>query len=262
MAVDIRIVRDAAACGRLAADLVVSALRHDPCLVLGVATGATIEGTYRELVRRRVDLSQATLFLLDEYIGLSPDDPRSYRRTILRALADPLGLQPNQVVAPEVNSVDLEEACADYERRIEAAGGIAVQLLGIGRNGHIGFNEPGSPFDSKTRPVALATSTVTDNARFFDSVAAVPRRAISQGISTILRSHHLVLVAIGDAKREALAGALCRPASIAVPASAVQLHPLVTVIADQAAAAGLARARSMSELLTNLQEGGRTGKNV
>lgn len=239
MTIEIHVAPDAGAAGRLAAEIIRDALRKDPGLVLGVATGGTPRCTYEELVRSAVDLSSATLFLLDEYVGLDGADPRTCRGTIRAQLTGPLGIDDERINAPDVDAVDLSAACARYEADIDDAGGIALQLLGIGRNGHIGFNEPGSSFESLTRLVQLADTTISDNSRFFGSPADVPTHAVTQGIATVLRAGHLLLLANGASKAEVLSAALTGPTTPDVPASALQLHGHVTVIADAEAAARL-----------------------
>jgi glucosamine-6-phosphate deaminase len=200
--------------------------------------------TYAELGRRGLDVSQVRIWLLDEYVGLPPDDPRSYRRTVVDVLGHHLGVEADQVRGPDATDDDpdaLLAATRRYDDAIAAAGGIDLQLLGIGRNGHIGFNEPGSGFDLPTRVVELADSTRRDNARFFASPDDVPRRAITQGIGTILRARRLVLIATGSAKAPALHAALDGPIDPTIPASALRLHPDAIVIADPDAAAQLDR---------------------
>ena len=216
-------------------------LSSSPAPVLGLATGGSVAGLYSELVRRHRlgDLSFAGVraFLLDEYVGLPPDHPQAYRNVIRRLLADHVDFAPGAVAAPDTAARDLAAACDRYDRMLAA--GVDLQILGIGRNGHIAFNEPSSSLTGSTRVVAIAEQTRRDNARFFDEPADVPRRAITQGIGTIRRAAHLLLVARGEAKAAALHAALDGPVTTAVPASALQLHPQVTVVADLAAASRL-----------------------
>ena len=213
----------------------------NPAAVLGLATGSTPLTTWRALAARNLDLSRVRGFALDEYVGLPPGHPESYRSVITREVVEPLGLTPSLVRVP-ADSGPIETAGADYETAILEAGGIDLQVLGIGTDGHIGFNEPGSSFASLTRVKTLTEQTRRDNARFFASPEEVPMHCITQGLGTILRARHLVLLAFGAAKAAALAGAVEGPLTASLPGSAIQLHPRVTVIVDEAAAAGLAHA--------------------
>jgi glucosamine-6-phosphate deaminase len=180
-------------------------------------------------------------FALDEYVGLEPGHPESYRAVITREVVEPLGLTPSLVHVP-ADSGPIETAGEDYERAIDAAGGIDLQVLGIGRTGHVGFNEPGSSFASRTRVKTLTEQTRRDNARFFSSLEEVPTHCVTQGLGTILRARQLVLLAFGEAKADAVAGAVEGPITSSLPGSVIQLHPRVTVIVDEAAASGLAYA--------------------
>ncbi len=178
-------------------------------------------------------------FALDEYVGLDPEHPESYRSVIRREVVEPLGLDPRRVQLPNGSLEQIETAGAAYEAAIEAAGGIELQLLGIGTDGHIGFNEPGSSFASRTRVKTLTAQTRADNARFFASPDEVPMHCITQGLGTILRARHLVLLAFGERKAAAVAGAIEGPVAAILPASAIQLHPHATVLIDEAAASQL-----------------------
>ena len=229
--------------GALVADAIVSLVRRKPDAVLGLATGSTPLATYRALARRIVDdgidVRGVRGFALDEYVGLPPGHPQSYRAVITREVVEPLGLTPELVRVPNGDPATIEHAGADYESAIKATGGVDLQILGIGRTGHIGFNEPGSSLASRTRVKTLTEATRRDNARFFDSPADVPMHCITQGIGTILRARHLVLLAFGEAKADALAAAVEGPVSASRPGSAIQLHPHTTVIIDEAAASEL-----------------------
>ena len=178
-------------------------------------------------------------FALDEYVGLDPAHPESYRSVIAREVIEPLGLDPARIRVPDGRLEGIEHAGEDYEAALAEAGGVELQLLGIGTDGHIGFNEPGSSFASLTRVKTLTEQTRSDNARFFDSIDDVPRHCITQGLGTILRARHLVLLAFGDGKAEAVAGAVEGPLTASLPASAIQLHPHATVVIDEEAASGL-----------------------
>lgn len=211
--------------------------------VLGVATGSSPLGTYRELgelVRAgELDTRGVRAFALDEYVGLDPAHPESYHSVIHRTVTEQLGLDPALVHVPDGVASDLEAGCEHYERLIREAGGVDLQLLGIGANGHIGFNEPSSSFASRTRVKALAPKTRADNARFFDSAEQVPVHSVTQGLGTILDARELLLVAQGEAKADAVAGMIEGPVSSMCPASALQLHADATVVIDRAAAAKL-----------------------
>lgn len=241
---EVVIVRDAAAGGALVADEIVRLVRADPEVVLGLATGSTPLPVYEALRPRLagVDVSRVRGFALDEYVGLDPSHPESYRSVIAREVVEPLGLDPARIRVPDGTLAGIEHAGEDYEAAIRDSGGVALQILGIGTDGHIGFNEPGSSFASLTRVKTLTERTREDNARFFDSIDDVPRHCITQGLGTILRAHHLVLLAFGEGKAEAVAGAVEGPLTASLPGSAIQLHPHATVIVDEAAASRLAHA--------------------
>ncbi len=221
-----------------AADLLASAVA-DGATTLGLATGSSPQGAYAELGRRvrsrRLSLAHCEGFLLDEYVGLPADHPQAYRTVIRRDLVDRVDLDPCRVHGPDGTAVDLEEEARRYERRVVEAG-VEVQVLGIGRNGHLGFNEPGSPLDSRTRVLTLTERTRADNARFFDSPTDVPTQVLTQGLGTILQAGSLVLIATGQAKATAVAAALTGPVTPECPASVLQRHPRVEVLLDLAAA--------------------------
>jgi glucosamine-6-phosphate deaminase len=238
---EIVIVPDAATAGGLVADEIVRLIRGDPHTVLGLATGSTPLPVYAALASRLsgVDVSRVRGFALDEYVGIAPGHTQSYRSVIAREVVEPLGLDPARIRTPDGSLAGIERAGADYDAAITAAGGIDLQILGIGTDGHIGFNEPGSSFASLTRIKTLTQQTREDNARFFDSIDDVPMHCITQGLGTILRARHLVLLAFGKAKAEAVAGAVEGPVTASLPGSAIQLHPHTTVVVDEAAAARL-----------------------
>ncbi|MGW9404121.1 glucosamine-6-phosphate deaminase [Arthrobacter sp. NPDC055585] len=222
--------------GPAAAELVLAALngRRDP--VIGVATGSSPSPLYDALAAGHTDFSRATWFALDEYVGLPKGHPESYAEVLRREIIEPLGLDPHSVHLPDPHRDDLQAACTDYERRITAAGGIDLQILGIGRNGHLAFNEPGGPLDSRTRVEVLTEDTRRANQRFFDSLDGVPTHCLTQGLGTILEAGQLLLIARGEGKAPALRAALKGPVSPECPASVLQLHGRVTVLADAAAA--------------------------
>jgi len=225
--------------GALAADRIEALVRRRPDAVLGLATGSTPLPVWAALRERGGDLSRVRGFALDEYLGLPAGHPQSYRSVIAREVVEPLGLDPALVRVPGDDGGPLETAGQRYETAIREAGGVDLQILGIGRTGHIGFNEPGSSLASRTRVKTLTDATRTDNARFFDSIDDVPRHCLTQGLGTILDARELVLVAFGEAKADAVAGAVEGPVSASLPASVIQLHPEVTVIVDDAAASRL-----------------------
>ncbi len=224
-----------------AADLVTQAVA-DGATTLGLATGSSPQGAYDELARRvgarRLSLAGCQAFLLDEYVGLAADHPQAYRSVIRRDLVDRTDLDPARVHGPDGTADDLVEEARRYEQAVVGAG-VDLQVLGIGRNGHLGFNEPGSPLDSVTRVVTLTARTRADNARFFESADDVPTEVITQGLGTILSARRLVLIATGVAKAPAVAAALTGPVGPQCPASVLQWHPQVEVLLDPAAASEL-----------------------
>lgn len=238
----IRIIRgtDAAALGQAGADLVRETLAGRQAPVIGVATGSSPSPLYEELAAGGTDFSSVTWFALDEYVGLPPGHPQSYAEVLRREIIEPLGLDPAAVHVPDPHSAKLDEAGARYEQRIAAAGGIDLQILGIGRNGHLAFNEPGAALDSRTRMETLTEDTRRANQRFFDSLEDVPTHCLTQGLGTILEARQLLLIARGREKAEALSRALSGPVHPDCPASVLQLHGNVTVLADDGAASLLA----------------------
>lgn len=238
---EVVIVEDAAAAGALVAAEIVRLITVRPRAVLGLATGSTPVPVYKALRERLgdADVSQVRGFALDEYVGINPDHPESYRSVITREVVEPLGLTPEQIHVPRGSADGIEHAGVDYEAAIEAEGGVDLQILGIGTDGHIGFNEPGSSFASRTRVKTLTQRTREDNARFFESIDDVPMHCITQGLGTILDARHLVLLAFGEGKARAVAAALEGPITAVLPASAIQLHEHVTVVIDEGAASHL-----------------------
>ena len=214
-----------------------------PDAVLGLATGSTPLAVYRDLARRHgageLSLARARAFLLDEYVGLPTGHPQSYRSFIAHELEAHVDFASAAVQGPDVHADDLLAACHAYEAAIRAAGGVDLQLLGIGTDGHIGFNEPGSSLASRTRIKTLTDQTRLDNARFFATLDEVPRHVVTQGVGTILEARHLVLMAFGAAKAGAVAAAVEGPVTAMVPGSALQLHPHATVVVDEPAASRL-----------------------
>ncbi len=222
-------------------------LRRKPDALLGVATGSTPLPVYEALAARvrsgAVDVSEARIAQLDEYVGLPVDHPESYRSVLRREVLEPLGLGADAFLGPDGSDEDVVGACASYEKALAAAGGVDFQLLGIGTDGHIGFNEPCSSLSSRTRIKTLTEQTRADNARFFDGdVEQVPHHVITQGVGTILEARHVVLLATGASKADAVAAAVEGRVSASCPASVLQLHPHATVVVDEAAAADLQHA--------------------
>jgi glucosamine-6-phosphate deaminase len=241
---EVVIVESKEAAGSLVATEIVELLDARADAVLGLATGSTPLPVYEALRVQLAgrDLSQVRGFALDEYVGIDPQHPESYRSVIEREVIEPLGLDPRRIHVPNGARETIQHAGDDYEAAIAAAGGVDLQILGIGTDGHIGFNEPGSSFASQTRVKTLTAQTREDNARFFDSIDDVPMHCITQGLGTILKARHLVLLAFGEGKAEAVAAAVEGPLTASLPGSAIQLHPHATVVVDEAAASRLAQA--------------------
>jgi glucosamine-6-phosphate deaminase len=239
---EVVIVESEDAAGEITADAVAALVARKPDAVLGFATGSTPLSSYRAIAARGLDLSAVRGFALDEYVGLPPGHPQSYRSVITHEVVEQLGMTPSLVRVPGDDAGPLQGAGERYEADIVAAGGVDLQLLGIGATGHIGFNEPGSSFGSLTRIKTLTARTRADNARFFDSPDEVPTHCLTQGLGTILRARHLILLAFGAKKAQAIAAAVEGPLTASAPGSAVQLHPHVTVVVDEAAASALGNA--------------------
>lgn len=225
---------------RLAAKRYVALLNEKPNAVLGYATGSTPLGLYGELARLNaageVSFADAVTFNLDEYVGLDGTHDQSYRWFMDKNLFDRIDIKKENTHVP--CGIDMtDEKAAEYDRQIEAAGGIDLQLLGIGNNGHIGFNEPGTPFGSVTHVVELTESTRQANARFFASIDEVPTAAVSMGIKTVMNARSILFIALGSAKAEIVKKMICGEVTPEVPASVLQLHPDVEVYIDHAAAA-------------------------
>lgn len=227
---------------RTAADAIEEQVRSGPS-VLGLATGSTPLGTYQELIERHrngLSFARAQAFLLDEYVGLPSAHPQSYHSVIRDEFTASVDFGPEAVHGLDGMAADPGAETRQYEARIAAAGGVDIQILGIGTDGHVGFNEPMSSLASRTRIKTLTQQTRQDNARFFDSAADVPDHVLTQGLGTIREARHLLLLAMGESKAEAIAAAVEGPVAAICPASALQLHPHVTVLVDQAAASKLA----------------------
>lgn len=239
----ILILPDRSAAAERAADMIAAEVRRHPRAVLGLATGGTMEPVYAALVSRAraglFDPGEVRTFNLDEYVGLAPSHPQSYRSYMTERLFAPLGLPEARTCLPRGDAADPDAEAAAYDAAIAAAGGIDLQLLGIGANGHIGFNEPTSSLRSRTRVKTLTLTTLEANARFFGPAEIVPRFAITMGIGTILEARSVVLLATGGGKADAVAAMVEGPVSARWPASALQFHPRCTVICDEEAAAKL-----------------------
>ncbi len=220
--------------------LIADALSENPSLVIGLATGGSPVGTYRRLVNlhrtQGLDFSQATTFNLDEYVGLAEDHPQSFRWYMQQNLFEHIEIDPVRTNFLDSMASDIAETASQYEQAITDAGGIDLQLLGIGSNGHIAFNEPSSPVDCRTREVRLSDQTIQSNSRFFDSIDDVPKSAITMGIGTILEARKIVLLATGENKAKAVAAAVNGTISSDCPASLLRTHGDVIFVIDRAAA--------------------------
>lgn len=240
---------DAAEAAEKAADIVENVVRSRPRPRLGMATGSTMVGVYQSLVDRcqagGLSFAETSIYLLDEYVGLDSNHPQAFRNVIRADLADLVDLRDDAVFGPDGSPPDLEAEAQRYEQLVTEAC-IDIQLLGIGSNGHIAFNEPGTSFEGLSSVVTLSERTRRDNARFFASIDDVPRQAITQGIGTILQARAILLVALGAHKARPICDALMGPVSIETPASAIRLHPDVSVVLDAEAASQLPAARSES----------------
>ena len=229
--------------GQVAANRVLRWVEGLTTPVLGLATGSSPLALYNELARRveegEIDFSCGIGFALDEYVGIDPENPLSYRQTILRTVVEPLRMDPTRVRVPNGSASDLAAAALEYDRAIAAAGGVDVQVLGIGSNGHIGFNEPTSSFASRTRVKTLTEQTRADNARFFGEGERVPTHCVTQGLGTIMEARHVVMVVTGRHKARAVTAMIVGPVAAVCPASILQFHPSVLVVVDEAAATGL-----------------------
>ncbi len=245
------VLRDYQSMSEHSAGLVARRIREKPAAVLGLASGSTPLGLYRELVkmtvRGRLDLSRVVTFNLDEYYPIEQDNPQSYHHFMRQNLWEPAGISPQRAHIPAGKPADIAASCRDYELKIGRAGGIDLQILGIGVNGHIGFNEPGSVLISKTHLASLSPETIAANSRFFEKAADVPRMATSMGMGTIMKAREILLLASGAAKAAAVREAVRGKLSTRVPASLLQLHPRVTVLLDREAARGLLAGGSSSK---------------
>jgi glucosamine-6-phosphate deaminase len=231
---------------REAARIIARQVRRNPRSVLGLATGSTPIGVYALLaemhVREGLSFSEITTFNLDEYVGLSGNHPQSYRQFMQEHLFGKVNVAPAHVHFPDGLAADIPAHCAEYEKALRSAGGIDLQLLGIGSDGHIGFNEPSSSLASRTRIKTLTPRTVKDNARFFGSAEKVPRHVITMGVGTIMDARACLLLATGESKADAVAGMVEGSITADLPASVLQMHPDCKLVVDEAAAVKLRRA--------------------
>ena len=227
----------------VAARIIARLLRDKPTAVLGLATGSTPLSLYRTLIAMNLDWSRVTTFNLDEYIGLPRDHAQSYHSFMWENLFRHINIAEKNIHIPDGNAPDIPKFCREYEQQILAAGGIDLQVLGIGTDGHIGFNEPSSSLASRTRIKTLTQQTCSDNARFFGSEEKVPHHVITMGIGTIMEARENLLLAFGPNKARAVAEAVEGPITSLNPASILQMHPVVKVILDEPAAADLKRAQ-------------------
>ncbi|OAS83954.1 MULTISPECIES: glucosamine-6-phosphate deaminase [Metabacillus] len=226
-----------------AAQYIINMLKNTSKLTLGLATGGTPQGVYQHLIedykKNGTSYAQVTSFNLDEYIGLSKDDPNSYYRYMYENLFKHINISLQQINIPSGMNTNLQSECEEYENKIHQHGGIDLQLLGIGSNGHIGFNEPGTSFQSKTHVVGLTQSTREANARYFTSIEEVPTQAITMGIQSIYKSKEILLLASGKAKQDAMVKLLNGDVTESFPASILKQHPNATIIADEEALFGV-----------------------
>ncbi len=224
---------------RVAANIISAQVIMKPDCVLGLATGSTPIGTYEQLIRwykkGDLDFSETHSINLDEYRGLQPENEQSYRYFMNTHLFDHINIDKKNTYVPDGTQPDAEKACRDYDEIIRVHGGIDLQILGMGHNGHIGFNEPGSAFGKETHCVKLSESTISANARFFDSVDDVPKEAYTMGIKSIMQAKKIVVIVSGDSKKDIVKKAFLGPITPEVPASVLQLHNDVILVGDEAA---------------------------
>ena len=222
---------------KLAAKIVAKQIKNKPNIVLGLATGSTPEGMYRELVKMHkegeLDLSQVITFNLDEYLGLSPDHPQSYHYYMYENFFNHINIEGKNIHIPKGDTKDPVQECLNYEREIEKVGGIDLQVLGIGVNGHVGFNEPDINLEAKTHVIQLSDDTIKANSRFFKNLDEVPKKAITMGMATIMRSKKIILMAWGAEKKKPILKVTSGHIATEVPASLLQVHNDVILIVDK-----------------------------
>ena len=222
---------------KLAAKIVAKQIKNKPNIVLGLATGSTPEGMYRKLVKihkeGELDLSQVITFNLDEYLGLSPDHPQSYHYYMHENFFNHVNIEEKNIHIPKGDTKDPVQECLNYEREIEKVGGIDLQILGIGVNGHVGFNEPDINLEAKTHVIQLSDDTIKANSRFFKNLDEVPKKAITMGMATIMRSKKIILMAWGAEKKKPILKVISGHIATEVPASLLQVHNDVILIVDK-----------------------------
>lgn len=253
---EVILLPDPAAVTALGARILAQQVRSKPASVLGLATGQTMIGVYARLVALQLDGSQLTCFNLDEYVGLGPSHPASYRAYMEQHFYRPLGVDRQRAFVPDGLAEDIEAECLAYERRIEVAGGLDLQLLGLGEDGHIGFNEPGSSLASRTRLKTLTPTTRAANQRDFGD-GITPLHVLTMGVATILSARRVLLLAYGAKKAEAVAAMVEGPVTAMCPASALQFHPACTVVVDEAAGSHLRLADYYRTVYTHKPEAAR-----
>ena len=235
----IYVTEDYQSMSRKAANILSAQVILNPTCVLGLATGSSPVGMYKQLIewykRGDVDFSEVRTVNLDEYVGLAPDHDQSYRYFMQSNFFDHINIKPENTNLPNGQAADLAAECKRYNQVIHSQGGIDMQLRGMGHNGHIGFNEPGDTFDLETHVVDLTERTIEANARFFATPNEVPRQALTMGIKTIMQARRILVVVSGEDKADAVKAALTGPVTPKVPASILQLHPNVMLVADKAA---------------------------
>lgn len=232
-------VRDAEAGAKLAAGYVYKQITAKANSVLGLPTGSTPLGLYRELIRMHsqgLSFKKVTTFNLDEYLGVAANHPASFSYFMYKNLFEHIDIPVQQINIPNGQCQNVAKECADYEQKINLTGGIDLQILGIGSNGHLGFNEPGTALDSDTAVVTLSSKTLNDNARFLTSLTELPTQAITMGLQTIMRARQCLLLAFGERKAAALNAMINGPVTSSLPASVLQQHPDCTIIIDHEAA--------------------------
>lgn len=222
---------------KLVAKIVAEQIINKPKMVLGFATGSTPLGMYRELVKlykkSKLDFSKVTTFNLDEYLGLSPEHPQSYHYYMYENFFKYVNIREENIHIPKGNAEDPVQECLDYEKEIEKIGGIDLQILGIGINGHVGFNEPDINLKAKTHVIQLSDDTITANSRFFKNLDEVPKKAITMGMATIMKSKKIILMAWGAEKKKPILKVISGHIATEVPASLLQLHNDVILIVDK-----------------------------
>lgn len=256
------IVEDETEIGTVVSNLICGRMAQQAQFNLGVSTGSSPLAVYSELGRRVragiVTFADTKAFALDEYVDLPTNHPQAYRSVLTQTVVEQLGVDPENLHVPDGCASDLDHACYAYEQAMVDAGGVDLQILGLGRNGHIGFNEPGSSFASTTHVKLLAEETRIDNKRFFEPTETLPTHSVTQGLGTILRARELVLVAHGEHKAPAVEATIEGPLTASCPGSIVQMHPKAVIVADRLAASRLKRSRyyqqvTQAELLPRFQ---------